>query len=62
MSDGQPYYTLKFDKLPWEADWTFVDGYWVAAASHELVARAIQNRQTGYTLAEIRGLPAAPPA
>ena len=50
MSDGQPYYTLKFDKLPWEADWTFVDGYWVAAASHQLVARAIQNRLTGYTL------------
>jgi hypothetical protein len=50
VADGQPYYTLKFDKLPWEADWTFVDGYWVAAASHELVARAIQNHQTGYTL------------
>jgi ferric-dicitrate binding protein FerR (iron transport regulator) len=49
-ADGQPYYTLKFDKLPWEADWTYVNGYWVAAASHELVARAIQNRQTGYTL------------
>ena len=49
-TDGQPYYTLKFDKLPWEADWTFVDGYWVAASSHELVARAIQNRLTGYTL------------
>jgi hypothetical protein len=47
---GQSYYTLKFDKLPWEADWTYVDGYWVAAASHELVSRAIQNRQTGYTL------------
>ena len=49
-ADGQPYYALKFEKLPWEVDWTFVDGYWVAAASHELVARAIQNRQTGYTL------------
>jgi hypothetical protein len=49
-ADSQTYYTLKFDKLPWEADWTFVDGYWVAATSHELVARAIQNRQTGYTL------------
>jgi hypothetical protein len=50
VADGQPYYTLKFDKLPWEADWTFVDGYWVAASTHELVARAIENRQTGYTL------------
>ncbi len=50
VADGQTYYTLKFDKLPWEADWTFVDGYWVAASSHELVARSIQNRQTGYTL------------
>ena len=49
-TDGQPYYTLKFDKLPWEADWTFFDGYWVAATSRELVSRSIQNRQTGYTL------------
>jgi hypothetical protein len=48
--DGQSYYTLKFDKLPWEADWTYVDGYWVVAATHELLTRAIQNRQTGYTL------------
>jgi FecR protein len=50
VADGQTYYALKFDKLPWEADWTFVDGYWVAASSHELVARSIQNHQTGYTL------------
>ncbi len=51
-ADGTTYYALKFDKLPWEADWAYVDGYWVAAATHELVARAIQNRQTGYTLAK----------
>jgi hypothetical protein len=49
-ADGRSYYTLKFDKLPWEADWAFVDGYWVAASSRELVVRSIQNRQTGYTL------------
>lgn len=49
-AEGQPFYTLKFDRIPWEADWAFVDGYWVAAASHELITRAIQNRQTGYTL------------
>jgi hypothetical protein len=49
-SDGQTFYSLKFDKLPWEADWAFVDGYWVAATSRELVLRSIQNRQTGYTL------------
>ncbi len=49
-AEGQSYYTLKFDKLPWEADWAYVDGYWVAAASRELVSRSIQDRQTGYTL------------
>jgi ferric-dicitrate binding protein FerR (iron transport regulator) len=47
---GYSYYRLKFDKLPWEADWAYANGYWVAAASHELVSRAIQNWQTGYTL------------
>ena len=49
-TDGQSFYKLKFEKLIWEADWAYVDGYWVAAASHELVVRAIQDRQTGYTL------------
>jgi hypothetical protein len=49
-ADGQTYYQLKFEKLPWEADWAFVEGYWVAGASHELIIRSIQNRLTGYTL------------
>ncbi len=49
-ADGQYYYTLKFEKMPWEIDWTFADGYWVAATSRELVARSLQNHQTGYTL------------
>jgi hypothetical protein len=51
-SEGRMFYTLKFDKLPWEADWTFVDGYWLVAANHELLVRSIQNRQTGYSLAK----------
>jgi hypothetical protein len=50
--DGRAYYQLKIEKLPWEAHWTFIDGYWVAGANRELVARAIQNRQTGFTLAK----------
>ena len=29
-NDGRTYSRLKFEKLPWEADWTFVDGYWLA--------------------------------
>jgi hypothetical protein len=49
-ADGRTYYKLQFEKLPWEADWTFIDGYWVAAANRELIVRSIQNRQTGYTL------------
>jgi hypothetical protein len=51
-TDGRVYYKLQFEKLPWEADWTFVDGYWLAAANHELLVRSIQNRQTGYTLSK----------
>jgi hypothetical protein len=49
-TDSRIFYRLQFEKLPWEADWTFVDGYWLAAANHELLVRSIQNRQTGYTL------------
>jgi hypothetical protein len=49
-ADNMTSYTLKFDKLPWEADWTYVDGYWVVAATHELLSRSIQNRQVGNTL------------
>jgi hypothetical protein len=50
QADGRAYYRLKFEKLPWEADWTFVDGYWLAAANHELLVRSMQNRQVGYSL------------
>jgi hypothetical protein len=60
-TDGHTFYKLKFEKLPWEADWTFIDGYWLAAANHELLIRSIQNRQTGYTLRKSKGFQAQLP-
>ena len=48
--DGRTYYHLQFDNMPWGAEWTFCDGYLLAAANRELIVRAIQNRETGYTL------------
>jgi hypothetical protein len=48
--DGRTFYHLQFEKLPWGAEWTFYDGYWIAAANRELLIRGIQNRDTGYTL------------
>jgi len=48
--DGRTFYHLQFEKLPWGAEWTFYDGYWLAASNRELIVRSIQNRETGYTL------------
>ena len=54
-TDGRTYYRLHSDKLPWEAHWTFAGEYWIAAANHELIVRALQNRETGYTLPRSEG-------
>ncbi|MCU1328122.1 MAG: putative FecR [Bryobacterales bacterium] len=50
--EGRTFYRLQFEKVPFEADWTYTDGYWLAAANQELVIRAIQNRQSGFTLSK----------
>ncbi len=59
VSGGRIFYALKFDNLPWEADWTFVDGYWLAAANRELLVRSIQDRENGLFAGQIERLPGA---
>jgi hypothetical protein len=47
---GRTYYTLTSAKFTYEIDYTFVDGYMIAAPSRALLNTAMQNRATGYTL------------
>jgi hypothetical protein len=54
-TNGRTFYQLKSETLPWEADWTFDGQYWIAAANHELIVRALQNRETGFTLPKSAG-------
>ncbi|MGO8815744.1 MAG: FecR domain-containing protein [Terriglobia bacterium] len=54
---GRTFYTLQTGRAaaapgaPSEVDYTFVEGYMVAAPSRALLLSSIQNRSTGYTLA-----------
>jgi len=48
---SQTYFTLRNDRhADFEIDYAFVDSYWIIGPSQSLIARAIQNRQAGYTL------------
>ncbi len=49
-ANGRTYYTLTTNKFAYEIDYTFVDGYLIAAPSRSLLNTAIQNRATGYVL------------
>jgi hypothetical protein len=58
QSGGRTYYALRSGQSPFEIDYTFVDGYLVAAANQALLAQAISQRATGYTLARSAGFKA----
>ncbi len=47
---GRTYYTLKSLDLGLEVDYTYANGYLVAAPSRALVDRAVKYRESGYTL------------
>lgn len=50
QSGNRTYYTLTTEKLSYEIDYVYVDGYLLAAPSRALLNKAIQNRETGYVL------------
>jgi hypothetical protein len=49
-SGGRTWYTITNNKVAYEIDYTYADGYLIAAPSRSLLTRAIQNRDTGYVL------------
>jgi hypothetical protein len=56
VSNGRTYYKLtgstpRIGVIPAEVDYTYVDGYLLAAANQTMLDTAIQDRATGYTLA-----------
>jgi hypothetical protein len=58
QAGGRTYYALRSGQSPFEFDYTFVDGYLLAAANQSLLTQAISQRATGYTLARSAGFKA----
>ncbi len=50
QAGGRTYYTLQSAKSPFSVNYTFVDGYLVAAASQALLTQAISQHAAGITL------------
>ena len=59
---GRTFYTLKLSDTGLEMDYTYANGYFVAAASRVLVERALQYRESGNTLPHAQRFTAALPA
>jgi len=49
---GRQFVKIAGGRLPTEVHFTFVDSYLLAAPDRALLTQAIQNRQTGFTLAQ----------
>jgi ferric-dicitrate binding protein FerR (iron transport regulator) len=52
---GRTWYTITTGRFAYEIDYTYVDGYILIGPSRSLLARAIQNHDTGYVLSRSEG-------
>jgi hypothetical protein len=58
QSGGRTFYALRPARSPFEFHYTFVDGYFVAAANRALLVQAISQRASGQTLTRSAGFKA----